>query len=263
MRIDGKKIAEDIYQELLAQTNTCSPKLGLVVCGSDSATQSFVRLKERVASRLGVEVYKREFEPDVHTEDLVTAVFKLSQEVDGLVVQLPLPGHIDESRVLSTIPKAVDVDALNQETPSQERLVHAPVAEAVLEILARASVSVLGKRTVVVGAGKLVGAPVAERLQELGAVVSVVTLETGSLQEVKEADIVVLGAGSPGLLTPDMLKPGVVLIDAGTSEAKGRVVGDADPACESVASVFTPVPGGVGPVTVSMLFKNLFAISRH
>jgi methylenetetrahydrofolate dehydrogenase (NADP+) / methenyltetrahydrofolate cyclohydrolase len=108
----------------------------------------------------------------------------------------------------------------------------------------------------------LVGVPVAQLLKDLGAEVSVVTRNRGSLTDLKEADLVVLGAGDPGFVKPDMLKEGVVLIDAGTSEASGRVVGDADPNCASVASVFTPVPGGIGPIAVAMIFKNLFALAK-
>jgi methylenetetrahydrofolate dehydrogenase (NADP+) / methenyltetrahydrofolate cyclohydrolase len=117
----------------------------------------------------------------------------------------------------------------------------------------------------VVGAGRLVGAPAIELLKDLGAEVSVVTDVHGSLLDLKDADIVVLGAGKPALVKPEMLKPGVVLIDAGTSnppQGGSTVVGDADPRCAEVASVFTPVPGGIGPIAVAMLFKNLFALAR-
>ena len=107
------------------------------------------------------------------------------------------------------------------------------------------------------------GAPAAELLRELGADVAVITASRGSLAALKDADIVVSGAGSPGLLQPEMFKEGVVLIDAGTSEASGRLTGDADPRCAEVASVFTPVPGGAGPIAVAMLFKNLFTLAQR
>lgn len=141
-------------------------------------------------------------------------------------------------------------------------LLHAPVAEALREVLLRAGVEPRGKRAVVVGAGRLVGGPAAELLRELGADVSVVTEHDGSLHDLKNADIAVLGAGNPGMVTPEMLKEGVVLIDAGTSEQGGKVQGDASPECEQRASVFTPVPGGVGPIAVAMIFKNLFQLAR-
>jgi methylenetetrahydrofolate dehydrogenase (NADP+)/methenyltetrahydrofolate cyclohydrolase len=137
-----------------------------------------------------------------------------------------------------------------------------PVAGAIVEIFVRNGVSASGKKAVVVGAGKLVGTPAAQLLRDLGAHVTVVTHTRGSLEELKDADIVVLGAGEPGLVKPEMLKQGVVLIDAGTSESSGKLAGDADPACAHVASVFTPVPGGVGPIAVAMIFKNLLTLAR-
>ncbi len=136
-----------------------------------------------------------------------------------------------------------------------------PVAGAVAEVLMRQGVDVAGKKVVVVGAGRLVGKPVAEMLKEMGGEVAVITTTSGSLEELKTADVVVLGAGNPGFIKPEMLKQGVVLIDAGTSEAGGKLMGDADPACAEVASIFTPVPGGIGPIAVAMIFKNLLALA--
>jgi methylenetetrahydrofolate dehydrogenase (NADP+)/methenyltetrahydrofolate cyclohydrolase len=136
------------------------------------------------------------------------------------------------------------------------------VAEAISEILVRVNFSAAGKKAVVVGAGRLVGAPAIELLKDIGAHVSVITHTEGSLDELKDADIVVLGAGEPGLVKPEMLKEGVVLIDAGTSESAGKLAGDASPECAEVASVFTPVPGGIGPIAVAMIFKNLFTLAK-
>lgn len=174
-------------------------------------------------------------------------------------MQMPLPAQIDSPAVLKALPPALDVDAITE----QQSPVRAPVAEAVSEVLVRSGVSAQGKVAVVLGAGKLVGAPVADLLRGLGAAVSVITRDAGSIDDLKNADIVVLGAGDPGFVTPEMLKEGVVLIDAGTSEASGRLAGDADPKCAEVASVFTPVPGGIGPIAVAMIFKNLFVLVRE
>ncbi len=191
------------------------------------------------------------------TEQAIDAVRSLAKEADAIIVQLPLPKSVDTNAVLSEIPHEKDVDAINPVSES-ERLVEAPVALAVVEILDRSHVAIRGKHAVVVGAGRLVGTPSAALLKKLGADVSKFTLEEGSINDLKDADIIVLGAGNPGFIKPEHLKRGVVLIDAGASEAKGNVVGDADPACAKKASVFTPVPGGIGPVAVAMIFKNLF-----
>lgn len=238
MIIDGRKIADDILSGLHG-----SLTLG-VIMGQDAASDSFVRMKEKTAARVGVTL--RRFAPE-EIEDAL--------KCDGVLVQLPLP---NSEEFIKRIPPQKDVDALGLHP-----LVHSPVAGAVDEVLTRAHVEVKGKKAVVVGAGKLVGMPVAKLLEEQGASVSIITNEHGSLEELKFADIVVLGAGEPGFIKPEMLKEGVVLIDAGTSESKGKLAGDADPACADVASVFTPVPGGIGPIAVAMIFKNLFELNKN
>lgn len=240
MIIDGRKIAEEILVEIGDALR--GKKLGIVMGTSDAATESFIRIKSKVAARLGVEVVHGEFS-------------ELLKSCDGIIVQLPI-ANSDE--LLAQLPGKKDVDAIG---PSP--LVRPPVAGAVAEVLTRNGVTVAGAQAVVVGAGRLVGLPSAALLRELGATVSVITTQHGSLQELKSADIVVLGAGNPGFIKPDMLKQGVVLIDAGTSEAGGKLMGDADPACAEVASVFTPVPGGIGPIAVAMIFKNLFELTRQ
>jgi methylenetetrahydrofolate dehydrogenase (NADP+)/methenyltetrahydrofolate cyclohydrolase len=193
---------------------------------------------------------------DATTENAIDAIRALAKETDGVIVQLPLCSGIDVNAALSAIADDKDVDAMS--TATGEHLVEAPVARAVVEILSRAGIDAAGKHAIVVGAGRLVGAPSAAILKKAGAKVSIVTLEQGSLEELKDADIVICGAGNPGFIKPEHLKDGVALIDAGTSEVGGKVVGDADPACAAKCAVFTPVPGGVGPIAVAMIFKNLF-----
>jgi methylenetetrahydrofolate dehydrogenase (NADP+)/methenyltetrahydrofolate cyclohydrolase len=234
--IDGRKIAEEILSGLHEAYT-----LGVVMNAGDTASESFVKIKTRSAERVGVTVKK--FTPEQFDEAL---------KCDGVIVQLPIP---NAEELLAKIPPEKDVDGL-----SLAPKVLAPVAGAVKEILERSHVEVKDKKAVVVGAGRLVGAPCAKLLRDLGAQVSVVTLEQGSLSELKEADIVVSGAGSPGLITPDLLKPGVVLLDAGMSEQAGKLSGDADPACAEIASLFTPTPGGIGPIAVAMLYKNLIVL---
>ena len=240
MIIDGKKIAEEIIAGLGASLK--GKRLGLVVGTEDPATESFVRIKTRVAQRLGVEIMCGE-------------LAELVKTCDGIIVQLP---HPNAETLIAKLPPEKDVDAVGPNP-----LVRTPVAEAISEIFVRAGVAAGGKKAVVVGKGRLVGKPAAELLRSLGAYVTVVTQTSGSFEELQNADILVLGAGSPGLVGPDMIKKGVVLIDAGTSEAGGKLVGDAQPSCAYVASVFTPVPGGVGPIAVAMIFKNLSELVKR
>lgn len=262
MRIDGRAVAEDLFasfSELRSHVKH-DVRLGILVVGENPVIASFVRIKERAAARLNVAMLRRDLPAEATTEDAIAAVRELSKSADAVIVQLPLSKHMDTNAVLAAIPLELDVDAIHPGIPEDARPVYAPVALAVEELLARGGVDPSGKRTVVVGAGRLVGAPTAALLKRRGARVSMFTLQEGSIDDLKEADIVVLGAGNPGFVKPEHLKEGVALVDAGASESEGRVVGDADPACEEKSSLFTPVPGGVGPVAVAMIFRNLFAL---
>lgn len=256
MRVDGKALAEGVYQRL-SDEGISRRSLGLLVIGSDTVTDSFVRQKARSAEKIGVIILRRDLPADTSTQEAIQALVSLAGESDGVIVQLPLPASIDTEAVLAAIPPEKDVDGI-----SASPKVRPPVAEAVAEILAQSGTQVHDVRAVVVGAGRLVGKPVATLLTELGARVTMLA-RGDSRDSLKNADIVVLGAGEPGLVKPEHLKEGVVLIDAGTSESSGKIAGDADPTCAEKASVFTPVPGGVGPVAVAMIFKNLVALSRE
>jgi len=260
--IDGKKIAEEIVEGLLAERSALPPvlRLGVLMGKEDAASASFVKIKERVASQLRVLVVREMLSESATTADALGALSRLAKICEGIIVQLPLPMPIDSEEILKAIPQGKDVDAINPDT--QESLVLAPVAGAMAEIFECYNINGRQKKAVVVGAGRLVGAPAAKLLADIGAQVSVVTQTDGSLQELKDADLVVLGAGSQWLVKPEMLKEGVVLLDAGTSEQGGKLAGDADPRCAEVASVFTPVPGGIGPIAVAMIFKNLYTLVR-
>jgi len=260
MILDGRAIAEDLYVELAERRKSIvsDVKLGIVVVGDNPVIASFVRIKERAATRLGVTMVRIDLPADASQEVIIGSIQDVAMRSDGVIAQLPFPKGVDVDAVLSAVPVEKDVDALNPTISENKRLVHAPVALAVVELLQRAGIEIPGKRTVVVGAGRLVGAPSAWLLGNLGANVSIFSLEEGSIEDLKDADIIVSGAGNPGFIKPEHLKQGVALIDAGTSELNKKIIGDADPACSEKADVFTPVPGGVGPVAVAMIFKNLF-----
>ncbi len=251
MTLDGRALAERVYASLPART----PSLGVLLAHGNVVTNSFVRIKEKAAERLGVTLVRTEIPESATTDSAKTMLRDLASRTDGVIVQLPLPTHIDTEALIAAIPGSKDVDGI-----SPEARVRPPVAAAIEEILMAELVPTRGRRAVVVGSGRLVGAPAARLLSELGA--EVLMLAKGdSLEPLKEADIVVLGAGEPGLVKPEHVKEGVVLIDAGTSESNGKVIGDADPACAEKASLFTPVPGGVGPIAIAMIFKNLFTLA--
>src|SRR3989338_7461011 len=265
MVIDGKAVAESIYQDLAPKFKTLnrSVKLGIVIVGGNPVIASFVRIKERSALRLGIEMPRKDLPESAGEKEIIEAVRELNENADAVIVQLPLPKGANINNILAAVPNEKDVDALNPDIPEEKRLVHAPVALAAVEILERSNVRIKDARAVVVGEGRLVGAPSAWLLKELGADVSVFSLEKGSTEDLKDADIIVSGAGNPGFIKPEHIKKGVALIDGGTSELKKKIAGDADPACAEKAAVFTPVPGGVGPVAVAMIFRNLLELVKR
>lgn len=262
MLIQGKYIADEIKRDLAGRVRGIGRHLVLAVVkvGSDAVTAKFVERKRQFGDTIGVEVALHQYPADSTEEVLAAEVRTLGaeREVDGLIVQLPLPLEINADVVLESIPPEKDVDAL-----SSAPRVGAPVAGAVAEIFARYHIDPRNKCAVVIGEGRLVGKPIAHWLEEVGAHVDVVSLETTETMRslTERADIIVSGAGVPRLITPELVREGVVLIDAGTSESEGKLVGDIDPACAEKAALYTPVPGGVGPITVAVLFRNVLELA--
>jgi len=242
------------------------PVVRVIVMQPSAATESYLRIKQSRAEQAGMYLQLIRMEDEATTEDII---HKLSLDgADAMLVQLPLPPHIDTPRVLAAIPVGKDADTLSDtayarfEAGEEDALVP-PVAAAVAKILEASDVEVRGKRAVVVGQGKLVGRPVLVLLRRLGADAVTMYRETPDPAAIlREADIIVSGAGQAHFITPDMIKEGAVLIDAGTSESNGSIAGDFHPDCAAKASVFTPVPGGVGPVAVAMLYQNAALLAR-
>ncbi|HEY4522044.1 MAG TPA: bifunctional 5,10-methylenetetrahydrofolate dehydrogenase/5,10-methenyltetrahydrofolate cyclohydrolase [Candidatus Paceibacterota bacterium] len=259
MILDGRRIAAELYAALSRRRKKLGRilTLGIIVSGHDPVIESFVRIKKRAADRLNIEMVRVDLPDSASNEDAVGAVRELAERTDAVIVQLPLLNSLDTETVLAAIPDEKDVDAINPRVGENEHTVVAPVALAVVEMLQRGGIDPRGKHTVVVGQGRLVGAPSAALLRTRGADVHMFTRTHSSIESLKDADIIICGAGNPGFIKPVHVKSGVAIIDAGTSESAGRIMGDADPACADKASVFTPVPGGVGPVAVAMIFKNL------
>jgi methylenetetrahydrofolate dehydrogenase (NADP+)/methenyltetrahydrofolate cyclohydrolase len=275
MIVDGKAIAAELRARIRTAVGALPrhPKLALVIVGNERSTEAFVRVKSRAAAEVGIEILFERFHEDAKEADVAAVLERLAQDatVDGIVLQLPLPKRLDAQMLTSLIPVSKDVDVLSREAIAKFRMgelpILPPVAGAIQEILERSHVDVAGKDTLVIGHGRLVGAPVALLLRHNHAHVTVIDRPIADLATyTKEADIIISGAGVPGLIRPEMLREGVVLIDAGTSSDGGAIVGDAIGECAQKASVFTPVPGGVGPVTVAMLLKNCYRMvidQRH
>ncbi|MDE2213017.1 MAG: bifunctional 5,10-methylenetetrahydrofolate dehydrogenase/5,10-methenyltetrahydrofolate cyclohydrolase [Patescibacteria group bacterium] len=260
MLIDGRNIARDIRAALRGEHAQFlrTPVLGVLMGEGDRVVDQFVRIKERTAHDIGVTLVRQWLSSSSTTEDALDGLARLCKCSDGVIVQLPLPASIESSLVVEAIPAEKDIDGIGK-TPR----VFPPVIEAMKEILKLNRIGIAGKDALIVGRGRLVGGPAAKWLASEGAHTTILAKdEKGLVSAARRADIIVLGAGAPGLLTPDMVKKGSVILDAGTSEEGGEVRGDADPRCAEEALIFTPVPGGIGPIAVSMIFKNLFLLMQ-
>ncbi|MFQ5661898.1 MAG: tetrahydrofolate dehydrogenase/cyclohydrolase catalytic domain-containing protein [Candidatus Paceibacteria bacterium] len=269
MVIDGRKITEEIKEELKSDVKKHRGRLCLSIFKSDHtlAGQKFVNIKKKFAQDIGISFSEHEVPETADTETLKNMIKDTSEKSNGMIVQLPLPSHFDRDEILDSIPYCLDVDVLSKESLKKFKdgtlPILPPVVGAIKEILDRSGVDVRGKKVVVLGKGMLVGAPTAVWLKREGAHVEVLDSKTHNLEEkTHDADIIISGVGKPHMLAPDMLRQGVVLLDAGTSEMHGELAGDAHPSCAGKCSVFTPVPGGIGPITIAMLFRNLLTLAK-
>jgi methylenetetrahydrofolate dehydrogenase (NADP+)/methenyltetrahydrofolate cyclohydrolase len=227
----------------------------IITCNPNFETTKYLELKKRKALALGIEVEVCVVPEQATTEEVVSVVVAASVPGTGVVVQLPLPATIDREVVLRAIPVACDPDGFwyGQDPAACP----SPVVVAIAEIARRYGVEWAGRQVVVMGAGRLVGQPAAYFARTQGAHVVVVTKDAEATPAVlASADILITGVGVPGLVTPAMVRPGVAIFDAGTSEDGGVLRGDVAPEVAAVASVFTPVPGGIGPITIAALLQN-------
>jgi methylenetetrahydrofolate dehydrogenase (NADP+)/methenyltetrahydrofolate cyclohydrolase len=271
--LDGKSIAAAMQSELAKESAALAARAGVVphlvavLVGDDPASKVYVRNKRRACTASGVQSTVRELPANTAQSDLLALVEQLNQDphVHGILVQLPLPRHIEERAVTLAIDPAKDVDCFHPFNvgllaEGSPRLLPCTPA-AVLEIVRRSEIPVAGAHVAVVGRSNIVGKPLALLLSQKGvdATVTLCHSRTRDLSaHVSRADVVVAAAGSPGLVTAEMLRPGAVVVDVGTNKLPdGRLVGDVDFAAASqVASAITPVPGGVGPMTCTLLVRN-------
>lgn len=278
--IDGKQVAADMRAELKAKvaelkTKGVTPGLAVVLVGEDPASKSYVTAKERACEEIGIFSDDNRLPAETTEEDLLALVNKLNKDpkINGILVQLPLPKHIDEDKVLLAIDPAKDVDGFHPVNVGKMVVgqdAYLPCTpHGVIQLLLRNNVKLEGAEVVVVGRSNIVGKPIANMLIQKAptgnATVTVCHTRTKNMAEhVKRADIIIAAAGWPNTVTADMVKDGAVVIDVGVNRVEDatkkngyRLVGDVDfEAVKEKASLITPVPGGVGPMTITMLLYN-------
>lgn len=278
IRIDGKAISAQIRAEIREQTIAfgrtygCIPGLAVVIVGTDPASLVYVRNKKRACEEVGFYSETYELPETTAQEELLALIDRLNGDVriHGILVQLPLPKHFRESEVLLRIAPEKDVDAFHPYNVGRVMLGSCdllPCTPAgVMALLSRSGISVAGKRCVVVGRSNIVGKPMAMLLLHANGTVTVCHSHTENLAEITRcADILVVAVGKPNFVTADMIKPGAVVIDVGMNRSTdGKLIGDVNYAeAEPLASYITPVPGGVGPMTITMLMQNTLTAAKR
>lgn len=270
--LDGKKLSQQIIAQLKEEVAgmTKPLRLAVVVVGNDPVVQKFIAQKRKTAEEIGIYFRIYPFEETVSANDLRARVAEIVHEKKntGVIIQLPLPSHIGKQHLLNAVIPHKDVDVLSARAIGNVAVgknpVISPVAGAVKALFDEYKIEYKGKRVVIMGAGVLVGKPIVLWLLSEGVSFSVVdrdTLDTAEL--LNQADIIISGMGKPGFITGAMVKEGVVIIDAGTSEQNGKLAGDIDfDSVSKKASFITPVPGGVGPMTVAMLLHNVVELGK-
>lgn len=279
--IDGKKLRDKILTEVKKEIAVLPfrPVFCDVLVGNDSASRQYVKMKRLMAETVGISFHKANFPASITTNNLIKEIKILNKipNMCGIIVQLPLPEHLDKKAILDSINPRLDVDCLgeaskkfyNSYEPDSD--LGPPAAFACIELLDSLSLDLKNKKIVVLGGGILVGKPVARLLQFRNLSPVIIVGETKNKEKfIKQADVIISGIGKGKYITSDMIKKGAVLIDAGTSEegsgplgARVKIVGDVDlDSVKNVASYVSPVPGGVGPVTVAMLLKNVLTVAK-
>ncbi|MCD8108238.1 MAG: bifunctional methylenetetrahydrofolate dehydrogenase/methenyltetrahydrofolate cyclohydrolase FolD [Oscillospiraceae bacterium] len=275
--IDGKAVAAAVKERIrkdairFQKTSKITPGLAVVLVGNDPASKIYVRNKKKACEEVGFKSFEYVLPAETPEIVLLELIDTLNRDpnIHGILVQLPLPKHIDEDEIIAAINPKKDVDCFHPVNVG--KLVtgsadFAPCTPAgVMELIKSTGTEVAGKRCVVVGRSNIVGKPMAMLLLQANGTVTICHSKTENLGDVcREADILVAAVGKPKLITGDMIKPGAVVIDVGMNrDANGKLCGDVDfKAASKVAGFITPVPGGVGPMTIAMLMENTYSAAK-
>ena len=269
--MDGRALAARVREDVARDVQELgSLGLATILVGDDPASDVYVRLKHKDANEVGIRSVDERLPQDANEETVLALVERMNEddEIDGLLVQTPLPSHLDEHRILSAVRPEKDVDGL---TPQNAGLLYlgrnahvGATPLGIMRLLDEYRIATAGARAVVVGRSPIVGKPVALLLLQVNATVTICHSRTDDLaRHTADADILVAAVGVPHLVTPDLVKTGSTVIDVGITRTEAGLVGDVDPAVAEVAAYLTPVPGGVGPMTRAMLLASTVKATRY
>ena len=269
--MEGTPLAARIRAEVAEEVRELG-RLGLatVQVGEDPASTIYLRLKHEAAQEAGIQTDDRKVLEDISEEDLLELLSELNagDDIDGILVQLPLPPHLDEARVIRGIDAIKDVDGIHPFNAGQLYLGRPTLVPAtplgIMALLAEHRVPLEGAEAVVIGRSDIVGKPIAHLLLQANATVTICHSRTADLARYAlEADVLVVAVGSPKVVTADMIKQGAAVVDVGINRTDNGLVGDVDPEAGELAGFITPVPGGVGPMTIAMLLRNTVKAARY
>jgi methylenetetrahydrofolate dehydrogenase (NADP+) / methenyltetrahydrofolate cyclohydrolase len=268
--MDGKGLAERIRAKVAEEVKELGDVgLATILVGDDPASDVYIRRKQDAAKEVGIAARDYRLSEETSEEELLDLIRQLNEDdtVDGILVQLPLPPHIDEHRAIEAVEPSKDVDGFHPVNAGRLFLGHdglvAGTPTGIMALLKEYDVGLNGARAVVVGRSNIVGKPVAQLLLAQHATVTIChsrTIDLGAYT--READVLVVAVGKPGLITPEMVKEGATVIDVGMNRTADGLRGDVDPAVVDRAGLLTPVPGGVGPMTIASLLRNTVRAAR-
>jgi methylenetetrahydrofolate dehydrogenase (NADP+) / methenyltetrahydrofolate cyclohydrolase len=269
--IDGKALAEKVRAQVAREVSQLGGVgLATVLVGDDPASHIYIDLKHKAAQAAGMEARDLKLPADITEEELLTAIEELNEDdsVDGLLVQLPLPDHLDENRIIEAIAPQKDIDGIHPFNAGQLYLGRPTLVPGtplgVMRMLDEYGIPLEGARAVVVGRSAIVGKPMAHLLLQRNATVTICHSRTQDLQRhTLDADVLVAAVGRTYIIGADMVKAGAAVIDVGMNRGEGKkVYGDVDPSAAELAAYMTPVPGGVGPMTIAMVMQNTVTAAR-
>jgi methylenetetrahydrofolate dehydrogenase (NADP+)/methenyltetrahydrofolate cyclohydrolase len=269
--IDGRAVAQRVRERVAEEVRGLRPiRLATVLVGDDPASHLYIGLKHKAAEEAGIEPVDHRLAADTTEQDVLELVARLNADdtIDGILPQLPMPPHIDEARVIRAVDPVKDVDGFHPQNAGLlylGRPAHVPATPlGVMTLLNEYDVPLEGARAVVVGRSDIVGKPMALLLLHANATVTVCHSRTRDLaSHAREADVLVVAAGRAGIVSPEMVKPGAAVVDVGQNKTDAGLVGDVDARAADVAGWLTPVPGGVGPMTIATLLQNTVRAARY
>lgn len=258
---EGKKIRDQILAELKEKIALLgpAPTLAVIIVGNNPVSLSYVGLKRKSAKEIGVQYRIYSYNERTVEEKIRREIENLNQdeEVGGIMIQMPLPPGFDRNQLIGAVSPSKDIDGLRYCLGLESKFIP-PVILAIEKALNETGVNLAQAAIAIIGRGFLVGGPLYRYFGDSKNIKIFNSLDNKALKFIKKADVIISATGRAGLVQSNMIKEGVILIDAGTSESRGELIGDIDPAAFTKASFYTPVPGGIGPVTIACLMRNLF-----